>query len=53
MMQKLIILSSITVVFGTHLREYGIKLENWNTGRVYVAEKNDDIFGKFGPVCTG
>jgi len=33
--------------------DYAIKLENWNSGRVYISEMQNDHPGKFGPICIG
>jgi len=34
---------------GELLENYDVKLENWNSGRLYTKENG----GNFGPVCVG
>ena len=35
------------------LADYTFRLEKWNTGRVFVAEKYSRYISSFGPVCKG
>lgn len=54
-MQKGIIIQFIIVQLtcGKHLRDFEVRLEKWNTGRVYVAKKLGKLVDPFGPVCKG
>jgi len=51
---KTIIFSTFLVeISGQYFGDYKVRLEKWNSGRVYFAEWNGFFLGNYGPVCAG
>ena len=52
-MTKILLISLLGKIYGQYFGDYRLRLEKWNTGRLYFAEDNGFFLGKYGPVCTG